>query len=122
MGARVTKSSSVAIQPTYEPAIDATPIKVFDGRGNLYGFSIENNDATNDIFVSFYEDSSSPTVGTGIKFEFRVPAGGNFGRDPQEIAYRFFGEDCWIAVTDARGGTGPLTRSDASGQFWFKNS
>jgi len=66
--ARITRSSSVATQFDYKPTVDESGSQVFVGRGNLYGFSMENNSATDDVFVSFYDSSSAPTVGTDVSF------------------------------------------------------
>lgn len=118
----VTASASSATFHSYETSLNATPVLVFSGRGNLYGFLIEDNSG-DDIFVQVFDAASAGavTVGTTVPvFTFRVKADQAFGKDVNDSPYKFFKDGCVVAVTSTRTGLISPT-SPATGQFWFVN-
>lgn len=117
-----TSSPSAVPFHSYTNSLSASALEVFSGRGNLYGFLVENNTAS-DIYLQVFdsENAGSVTVGTTEPvFTVRIPGSSGFGKDADEMAYRFFGKGCVVAVTTTRdGSTAPAT--DATAQFWFLN-
>jgi len=118
----VTASASSATFHSYSATLDATPVLVFSGRGNLYGFLVEDNSGE-DIFVQVFDAASagSVTVGTTTPvFTFRVKADQALGKDVNDSPYKFFKDGCVVAVTTTRtGAVSPATAATA--QFWFVN-
>ena len=117
-----TSSSSCAPFHSYTNNLSASALEVFVGRGNLYGFLVENNTAS-DIFLQVFDaaDAASVTVGTtSPAFTVRIPGSSAFGKDADEMSYKFLGNGCVVAVTTTRtGNTAPATAATA--QFWFTN-
>ena len=125
MGApSVTASASSATFHSYNASLNATPSLVFSGRGNLYGFLVEDNSGE-DIFVQVFDAASAGdvTVGTTVPvFTFRVKADQVLGKDVNDSPYKFFKDGCVVAVTKTRtGAVGPSEGNEATGQFWFVN-
>ena len=118
----VTASSSSCTFHSYQTDLNASPVLVFSGRGNLYGFLVEDNSGS-DIFVHVYDAASAASVTFGVTvpvFTFRVKADNAFGKDVNDSPYKFFALGCVVVVSDARnGGVSPTT--GATGQFWFVN-
>ncbi|NBU33825.1 hypothetical protein EBZ38_03270 [bacterium] len=118
----VTASSSSCTFHSYQASLNATPVLLFQGRGNLYGFLVEDNSG-DDIFVQVFDAASAGdvTVGTTVPaFTFRVKAEQAFGKDVNDSPYKFFSKGCVVAVTTLRGNAiSPAVA--ATGQFWFVN-
>lgn len=118
----VTASSSSATFHSYESSLNATPVLVFSGRGNLYGFLVEDNSG-DDIFVQVFDAASAGAVTVGVTspvFTFRVKADQALGKDVNDSPYKFFKDGCVVAVTTTRtGAVSPPVA--ATGQFWFVN-
>ena len=78
-----TSSSSCATFHSYTNSLSASALEVFSGRGNLYGFLVENNTAS-DIFLQVFDAASaaSVTVGTTVPvFTVRIPGSSGFGKE-----------------------------------------
>lgn len=118
----VSASSSINTDHTYTDALTSTPEQIFVGRGNLYGFYIEETSGT-DIYVQFYDaaDIADVTVGsTAPDFTFRIPANAGMGKDCNDSPLHFFAKGCVAAVTTTRtGGVAPAF--DATAHFWSYN-
>lgn len=123
MGApSVTASSSSCTFHSYQTNLNASPVSIFAGRGNLYGFLVEDNSGS-DIYVHVYDAPSAASVTFGVTvpvFTFRVKADNAFGKDVNDSPYKFFSQGCVVVVTDARN-AGSAPTSAAVGQFWFVN-
>jgi len=118
----VTASSSSCTFHSYQTSLDASPVLVFSGRGNLYGFLVEDNSGS-DIYVHVYDAPSAASVTFGVTvpvFTFRVKADNAFGKDVNDSPYKFFALGCVVVVADARN-SGSSPTSPATGQFWFVN-
>lgn len=118
----VTASASSATFHSYSASLDASPVLVFQGRGNLYGFLVEDNSG-DDIFVQVFDAASigDVTVGTTVPvFTFRVKADQAFGKDVNDSPYKFFANGCVVAVTTLRNNT-VSPSAGATAQFWFVN-
>lgn len=117
-----TSSSSCATFHLYTNNLSASPVEVFSGRGNLYGFLVENNTAT-DVYLQVFDAAASGDVTVGTTspvFTVRIPGSSAFGKDADDMSYRFMSRGCVVAVTTTRtGNTAPAT--DATAQFWFIN-
>jgi len=118
----VTASASSATYHSYSASLDASPVLVFQGRGNLYGFLVEDNSG-DDIFVQVFDAASvgDVTVGTTAPvFTFRVKADQALGKDVNDSPYKFFKDGCVVAVTTLRNNS-VSPSAGATGQFWFVN-
>jgi len=117
----ITAQPSGAMSHLYEASLSAAAT-VFVGKGNLYGFLVENNGAT-DIFLSVYDELlANVTLGTTAPaFTVKVPASAAFGKDAIEISYRYFSKGCVVAAVTTRNGNN-LVASAASCQFWSKSN
>jgi len=118
----VTASASSATFHSYSASLNATPVLLFQGRGNLYGFLVEDNSG-DDIFVQVFDAASAGavTVGTTVPvFTFRVKGDQAFGKDVNDSPYKFFTAGCVVAVTTLRSGS-VSPASPATAQFWFVN-
>lgn len=117
-----TGSSNQAIDHYYNGALAETKATAFIGMGNLYGFELENNNATTDVFVQFYDKLiANVTVGTTVPdFTFRIPAGANYGKDAQNLVLHFFNIGCVVACTSTRTGAS-APASAASINLWSWN-
>lgn len=118
----VTASSSVVVDHTYLPTLDEAGTLVFTGRGNLYGFLVENNSGT-DVFIQFYDAAAivDVTIGVTVKFTFRVPANSVMGKDVNDSPLHFFAKGCVAFVTNGRNDA-VAPAADATAQFWHYNS
>ncbi len=116
----ITAQPSGAMSHLYDPALSAAAT-VFVGKGNLYGFLVENNGAT-DIFLSVYDELlANVTLGATVPaFTVRVPASAAFGKDAIEISYRYFSKGCVVAAVTTRNGAGLATAPSC--QFWSKSN
>jgi hypothetical protein len=119
----VSASSSVATDHKYNGSLSNTAYQVFSGRGNLYGFFVEENSGV-DLFIQFFDAASTGDVTVGSTtpaFTFRIPANSVMGKDVNDSPMHFFAKGCVVAVTTSRTGAGaPL--SPAVAQFWAYNS
>lgn len=118
----VTASASSATFHSYSATLDATPVLVFSGRGNLYGFLVEDNSG-DDIFVQVFDAASAAAVTVGTTtpvFTFRVKADQALGKDVNDSPYKFFASGCVVAVTTLRNNAVSPTTA-ATAQFWFVN-
>jgi len=121
-GYNPTPSASLNPKFKYEPSIDETKVLVFAGRGNLYGWLLENNSAGSDVYASFYDAASTAAVTVGTTtplFTIKINAGSAFGRDTQIHPYLFTSAGLVVAVVSTRNGAG-APASAATGQFWFE--
>jgi hypothetical protein len=91
---------------------------IFNTQGNLWGFLVENNDASNPVYLQFF-DSNSGAVGNPV-FTIRIPVGSAFGKDVDEVAAYHFDNGCFVRAVDARGGT-TLSVTAPTVQFWYSN-
>lgn len=118
----VTASAGSATFHLYSNSLNASPVLVFSGRGNLYGFLLEDNSGS-DIFMHVYDAASAGDVTLGVTapvFTVRAKADNAFGKDVNDSPYKFFSRGCVVIVTDTRnGGLSPSVT--ATGQFWFVN-
>lgn len=118
-----TKSANQSLEHYYNGSLSATKQSVFTGQdGNVYGFEIENNSSTADIFVQIFDKASANvTVGTTVPdYTFRVPAGANFGKDAQGLVLHFHSLGCIIACTSSRTGSGAPS-ANCSINIWYWN-
>lgn len=118
----VTASASSATFHSYSATLDATPVLVFSGRGNLYGFLVEDNSG-DDIFVQVFDAASAAAVTVGTTtpvFTFRVKADQALGKDVNDSPYKFFANGCVVAVTTLRNNAVSPAMA-ATAQFWFVN-
>lgn len=116
----VSGSASVATNHAYKSTLNAIPQLIFTGRGNLYGFLVEEMSG-NDVFIQFFDAASAGavTVGTTVPvMTMRIKADQSFGKDVNDSPLRFFGEGCVVAVTTSR--TGAISPATAAvGNFWY---
>jgi hypothetical protein len=116
----VSGSASVAASHAYKSDLNATAKLIFSGRGNLYGFLVEEMSG-DDVFIQFFDAASAAAVTVGVTvpvMTMRVKADQSFGKDVNDSPLRFFGEGCVVAVTKTRtGNVAPAV--DAVGNFWF---
>lgn len=118
----VSASSSIVVDHLYKADLSNSPFLVFTGRGNIYGFYIENNSAS-EIYIQFFDAASAGavTLGTTVPdFTFRIPASGAFGKDSNDSPLKFMAKGCVVAVTSTRTGNG-APAADATSQFWTYN-
>lgn len=115
-----TNSANQALEHYYNGALVATKQTVFTGRGNIFAFECENNDATNDVFLQVFDKlAASVTVGTTVPdFTFRIPAGANFGKDAQNLVLHFCSIGCVIAATTTRTGSSAPTALSVNLWYW----
>lgn len=116
----ITAQPSGAMSHLYVAALSAAAT-VFVGKGNLYGFLVENNGAT-DIYLSVYDSLlANVIVGTTAPaFTVKVPASAAFGKDAIEISYRYFSVGCVVAAVTTRNGAALATAPSC--QFWSKSN
>jgi hypothetical protein len=105
---RRTAQASQAMNHYYNGSLSETKVEAVSTPCNLYGFEIENNSAASDIFVQIFDKlAANVTVGTTVPdYTFRVPAGANFGKDPQSFPLRNHTIGVTIACTATRTGAG----------------
>lgn len=116
----VSYSASSATKHLYNASLSATPVKVFEGRGNLYGFLVEDNSG-DDIFLQVYDSASdNPALLTAsnLAFTVRIKADQSFGKDVNDSPYHFFTSGCVIVVSKDRS-TKVAPTTAAMGQFWY---
>lgn len=118
----VSYSAASATKHTYIASLNATPVLVFSGRGNLYGFLVEDNSGE-DIFVQVFDAASAAAVTVGTTepaFTFRIKADLSFGKDVNDSPLHFFTNGCVVAITKTRtGSVSPSTAATA--QLWYVN-
>lgn len=117
---RRTAQASQSMNHYYNGSLSNTKVEVLAGVANLYGFEIENNDASSEVFVQIFDKpSASVTVGTTAPdYSFRIPAGANFGKDAESFPIRFHSLGITIACTSTRTGAG-APASNCSIQLWY---
>lgn len=118
----VSYSASSAAKHVYNASLNATPVKVFEGRGNLYGFLVEENSGE-DIFLQVYDSTSvdpAQLTSSNLAFTVRIKADQAFGKDVNDSPFHFFGLGCVVVVSKSRSAK---TNPDAvaTGQFWYVN-
>lgn len=116
----VSYSASSATKHLYRDNLSATPVKVFEGRGNLYGFLVEDNSG-DDIFLQVYDSASdNPALldSSNLAFTVRIKADQSFGKDVNDSPYHFFANGCVIVVSKDRVAKTALG-APAMGQFWY---
>lgn len=115
----VSYSAGSATKHVYSNSLNNTPVQVFVGRGNLYGFLVEENSG-DDIYVSVYDSATTDLTGKQPVFTFRVKGEQAFGKDVNDSPYRFFEEGCVVKASKQRDLDEALT-VEATSQFWFVN-
>jgi|GEM_PF-2418664 len=116
----VSASASVATEHVQKTGLNATPQLIFTGRGNLYGFLLEEMGG-DDLFMQFFDAAAvgDVTVGTTTAvMSIRVKAGGAMGKDVNDSPLKFFSKGCVVAVTKGRANNAAPT-IDAVSQFWY---
>lgn len=116
----ITAHPSGAMEHKYVETL-STVTTIFVGKGNLYGFLVENNGAT-DIYLSFYDRIIAGfdfAVDVPV-FTVKVPASASFGKDAIEISYRYFSKGCVVAAVTTRNGATLATAPSC--QFWSKSN
>lgn len=120
MGApSVSYSASSAASHSYSNTLNNTPVQVFEGRGNLYGFLVEDNSG-DDIYVQVYDSATTDLTGKQPVFTFRVKSEQAFGKDVNDSPYKFFSEGCVVRASKSRSSSEALGEN-ATAQFWFVN-
>jgi len=116
----VSASASVATEHVQKTGLNATPQLVFTGRGNLYGFLLEEMSGE-DLFMQFFDAASTSAVTVGVTvpiMSIRVKADQAIGKDVNDSPLKFFANGCVVAVTKGR--TNALAPGvDAVSQFWY---
>lgn len=117
-----TGSANQAVEHYYNGALAQTTQLVFTGQGNMYGFELENNDASSDVFVQFFDAAATADVTLGTTpptFTFRIPPGANFGKDAQDLVLHFCSLGLVVACTSTRtGSSAPATSCAANVWHW----
>ncbi len=117
----VTRNPSVVTEHSYEAAVTESPVLVFAGQGNLYGFLAEENGGV-EAFLQFFNAASTGavTVGTTVPvFTIRLGADSTFGKDADDSPVHHFSLGCVIAVTSTRTGAGaPSAGMTVNSWFW----
>lgn len=118
----VSASSSITTDHLYNASQAEVKSTVFIGRGNLFGFLVENNGAS-EIFLQVFDAlAADVTVGvTTPTFTFRIPASGVMGKDVNDSPLHFFAKGCVVAVTAGRT-SAVAPAAPATCQFWSYNS
>jgi hypothetical protein len=87
-------------------------------------FLFENNDAVNACYCQVFDKASAGSVTLGVtvpEWTFMVPAGGVWGRDPQDEDLLHCENGLVIAVTSSRLGSGaPSTAPSLT--VWYERS
>lgn len=116
----VSASASVATEHVQKTGLNATPQIVFAGRGNLYGFLLEEMSGE-DLFIQFFDAESDTAVTVGVTapvMTIRVKADQAIGKDVNDSPLKFFSKGCVVAVTKGR--TNAIAPAvDAVSQFWY---
>lgn len=103
----------------YFPTMSASPVALFVGKGNLYGFYIENN-SEDDIFLQVYDSASTNLVDlntTTLVFTTRIKASAAFGKDVNDSPFRYFLKGCVVLISSDRSAKlAPV--QPATAQFW----
>lgn len=100
-----------------------TVTQVFTGKGNIFGFLFENNSATADVYIRFFNAASTGDVTDGTTTPvatYRVPAGAVFGKDAQNFSLDFFSLGCQITVGSTRTGVSSTTAPTVHVWYWNK--
>ncbi len=121
---RRTAQASQAMNHYYNGSLSETKVSAVIGPCNLYGFEMENNSSASDVFVQIFDKlAANVTVGTTTPdYTFRIPAGANFGKDPQSFPIRFHSIGVVIACTSTRtGATAPASPCSINLWYWDKH-
>jgi len=113
----VTYSAASATNHVYLDNLNNTPVQVFVGRGNLYGFFVEDNSGE-DIFVKVYDSANTNLAGKDPVFTFRVKADNSFGKDVNDSPYKFLTNGCVVVASKQRSADEALG-ANAAAQFWY---
>lgn len=118
----VSYSASSATKHVYRADLSATPVKVFEGRGNLYGFLVDDNSGE-DIFLQVYDSTSvdpNQLTSGNLAFVVRIKADQTFGKDVNDSPYHFFSSGCVVVVSKERVNKVALgAGKEAAAQFWY---
>jgi len=120
-----TMSATQTLEQYYNGSLGATKQTVSANPLNYYGFEIENNDAAAEVFVQFYNQAAANvTVGlTTPDWTYRIPAGANYGKDPQSFALKFCQNGLVVACTSTRTGAGaPASNCTITVWHWDKGN
>jgi hypothetical protein len=118
----ISSSSNVNPKLLHDPALAETPVQLFIGRGNLYGFLSEDNSGS-DVFIQMFDaaDVGDITLGVTVAdMTCRVPASGKFGKDANDTPFKFFSKGCVVVVTSTRTGSG-APGAPSTSSFWYMN-
>lgn len=115
----ISANSSSAPSHSYAQ-VSGTPVSVFAGSGNLYGWLIEENSGE-DLFLQVYDTTS--TSGPALDaltpvFVIRVKADQALGKDVNNTPYRHFLSGCVVRMSKQRNSFEAPSQA-ASLQFWF---
>jgi hypothetical protein len=115
----ISANSSSAPSHTYAQ-VSGSPVSVFAGSGNLYGWLIEENSGE-DLFLQVYDTTA--TTGPELDaltpvFVIRVKADQALGKDVNDTPYRHFLRGCVVRVSKQRNSL-QAPDQPASLQFWF---
>lgn len=108
MGDSRSRQPSRSPAHQYFSAVDESKQLIFTGSGNLNGYMIEN-DSASDVYAAFYDaaDPADVTVGTTPPaFTQKIAALSQFGRDSNGDGYKWFSLGCVVAVVSSRNGAG----------------
>lgn len=117
---RISAEPGSSTQHFYQESVSNTPVLVFAGRGNIYGFLVENNDASA-VFIQVFNKASagSVTLGTTVPdFTFKIATSSSFGKDANDTGLHWLDAGCVIAITTTRtGSTAPAAGSTV--HIWY---
>ena len=125
MSDRRTASASQAMEHYYNGSLGATATQITAAPSNLYGFEIQNNNASSEVFVQiFNKESADVTLGTTVPdLVFRIPAGANYGKDAQGFPIKYCPVGLTVACTSTRTGSGsPASNCSLNVWYWDKGN
>lgn len=107
-------SPKLVPQRYYNVAADNTLVLLSEIPANFVSFLFENNDQNNPCYCQVFDAASTGAVTLGVTvptWTFMVPAGGVWGRDPQDEDLLHAENGLVVAVTSTRlGSSSPATK------------